>query len=1209
MHRLLISFVLMAAICWPVAAQPYEPRSAKFREAVTLPIDSSVIKAMASAQDLVREKRWSQAIPLLQNIVETHSEALVPIEIGRYVNAADYCHLLLSRFPDEGLKLYRHRVNEQVRTEFEQAQQDLDEAALRRVLKIAFASSYGDDAALLLGELAYERGRFVAARSLWELLLPEFDGISDPNTAKSARESLQLTYPDPDVDLALIRAKCILCRLMSGDRARALQEWRAFQRLHPEAKGTLLGETGVLSQLLEKEFQAAVAWEFDQPSSGDVPTFGMSLTRQGICAEPVEPSTLSWRAPLPHNIYMGSRNQPALGQHALLSTFPIVLDGVAYVCGPNSVHAFDVVTGEPKWPAEGNTNTNGLIYQSKTVEVSEDDMLALQGVAHFSMTSDRGRVFARLGPPIVRRAKGQSNIYSEIVGLDVARREGDLVFHVTSDVLEETAIGPETTSWCFMGTPVVADDRVYVAAARSHPEDELVVVCFDGSTGQIVWRRRVAAMLHSIPEQFNLLGHRLLTLGDGRLFLETGSGAIASLDTETGRILWVTTYESQNQDETPFQFSDTLRHGLTPCVYSEGLVYVAPDDSDRVMALEAASGQIVWSRPLSDRILHVLGVQQGKLILSGRNLWALNASTGEFVWPERSLGFRDAYSRSIARGVLTEEHVYWPLPTEILQVDIKTGALRRRLEIKQSLGETTGHLLIANERLLMARTNDMLALGTAPAAPPRSSKTLARAVPHPVINHTGPLKLTLLASARSVPQPSKTEQKVETNTVPQSGSAATDVSLSNVAPMQWPGRQIWSRALPQAATVRLPESLGDHSRSSVVIVEAAHQRQVLRAIDGRDLWHSAALVPLRWSACFADQVLLGDSQRLECRAATSGQLRWSISSESIPPTGSIQRFQRSGPHSVAVSTEREVALIDLNASRIVDHFDPQLHHAHLRQQYQRASFARNAWQTKPAAIRALQPQRAPLDAPLVITNLDQACALLDSPLFQDPLMCDLRGTNLPVAWSQFRDCLQVVWIQPAAASSGTSPGLRVVTVTDGNRLNCFDEAGTKLWQSEHRLSVSFAQPRLLTADGKLYVLEDGLFLRRINLETGRAAWSLALGREPIRDLSKQVAQVGRWVLFAVDGHVECADLVQSQRLWKKYVGAGPCDLQATPTDTICFKHAAGDQPGTLCVFDTASGSPIQTWRWTEAALQLCSQASAPIALVASRDRVTAIGPR
>ena len=1142
----------------------------RFRESVTLQIDSKVAKSIATAQDFVAEKKWSQAIPILQQIIENNGDAIVPLETGRYVNAADFCHWLISRFPDDGLRLYRERVDEQVRMGFEEGQRELDEQALRRVVSIGLLSSFGDEALTLLGELSFERGRFAAARWYWEQLVPEPTAMTPMENAPKSPPSEHLTYPDPDLEPAVVRAKLVQCSLISGEFTRADREIAAFRRLHPDAQGELSGKVGNLLNLLEDQRKVASQWSFDRPSQQDIPTFAGDTNRSIESPTPADPLTVSWSVTLPSNPFVGSLPRPALAKTGPLSTFPIAADGVAYVCGPSSIHAFDIKTGKPFWPTD--ENSDGRIYQTNIVAPTGNDMVALQGVPYFSMTADRGRVYARLGPPILRRSKTQRGLFSEIVGLDVASREGELVFHVSSDVLDETPGGPELTSWCFEGAPIVADDRVYVSARRSVPEDEIHVVCFEATSGQLIWRRRICATLKNMPEQFNFIGHRVLTLGDGRLFLDTGSGAIASIDAESGKLRWVSTFEATIQDETPFEFSDPTRHGMTPCVYADGVVFAAPAETNFVMAYDAASGQLLWQQRFTDRVLHLLGVSRGKLIVSGRNLWALDANSGRFAWPEKSVGFKDPQSYGYGRGVLTASSIYWPLHDEILEVATDSGELLRRIALRQATGATAGNLLIADGRLLVAQPHHMLALGEVPNAPVSPTKILTRRSKVPATK----------ASSDFVSIPTRLARMEQGNGQQKSKPSPDEVSpaaQSIASARHWPARELWSLELSAGAKAFLPMS---HSMSSVtplVLLQKQHEVRALNALDGQELWGCAALQPLLWTNHTTAGLVLADQHHIECRENSSGQPLWKVE---LPITAAIQECH-GDDRDVIVVTDRQVCVIAADTGQVRSQFEP----------------SRNDFAVTQARRTPTFPRR--LLSNFIAPHSRQLMAF-DSPLLREPLLIDRSKSVTLSRWPQWRQAIQGIWM-PAS----TSRAEQLIMIGDDNLMSCWSADGKSQWKSTLRLTVAFQKPRLLVAQDRLVLIEDGLFARGVDPKTGEIQWSAPLGRQPLHDRNECIACLDQTLVAVAGDTLTSIDLSNGKTRWRRHIGDGTWSIRASGTDTICLRESTETKPVEITVCETETGDAVQSLRIPNLTgrPRWLSSTTAPVALLAGDNRVIA----
>src|SRR5262249_41715644 len=234
---------------------------------------------------------YGDAVDLLRQISEQHGERVVAIETDRYVNVQTYVDILLSSMPPEGLKLYRERVDPQARRWFDTAKRARDAAGLERGTRRGLMSSSGDDAVMLLGELAWEQGALARARSYWEKIVP-------PAAARKPGELPQvLKFPDSDFDPALIRARLVLCSLMQGNLARAQAEIESFREQFPRSEGALAGQRGNLLGLLKKLADEAASTAATQ-SDATAATFAGNAERNQVLPKSIDVGGILWSVPL-----------------------------------------------------------------------------------------------------------------------------------------------------------------------------------------------------------------------------------------------------------------------------------------------------------------------------------------------------------------------------------------------------------------------------------------------------------------------------------------------------------------------------------------------------------------------------------------------------------------------------------------------------------------------------------------------------------------------------------------------------------------------------------------------------------------------------------------------------------------------------------------------------------------------------------------------
>jgi outer membrane protein assembly factor BamB len=145
-------------------------------------------------------------------------------------------------------------------------------------------------------------------------------------------------------------------------------------------------------------------------------------------------------------------------------------------------------------------------------------------------------------------------------------------------------------------------------------------------------------------------------------------------------------------------------------VFHQGTLLVAPADSPRILAFDAATGQMLWRTDTSvDDALHLLGTGEDHLIAGGGKLYWINLA-GErrgqiaHVWPDgpETPGF--------GRGVLAGGEVLWPAERRIYVFDRQTAQPKKVIDLA-ARGARGGNLLVtADGRLLIATPTELIAL-------------------------------------------------------------------------------------------------------------------------------------------------------------------------------------------------------------------------------------------------------------------------------------------------------------------------------------------------------------------------------------------------------------------------------------------------------------------------------------------------------------------
>lgn len=707
--RLIVGTILCALVSIPEFVRGQNPAPAEPSEVASFDTDSAAVKKLSAARDFIAAGEWNDALDLLKQIVEQHGERVLAVSPGRYVNVQAYCDLLLSNLPAEGLRVYRARIDPQARQWFEAGRSTGDEELLLRVVRQAFASSYADDALLLLGDIAWERGEFSRARNYWRKLIPLA-------TAPGQLPRV-VSYPDSTLDPANIRARLVLCSFLTGNAIRGDWELESFAALHPQAEGTLAGRTGNLVQLV-RELSATVRGNRLSRDDDEMSTFAGSANRNKNWPHAVDVGAPAWSIVLPFPAFLpeSAERQLQFYGNEPPRHFPVVFQNHVFVSDETSVYAWNVNKGEAAWSADPTTVNPKKAYERAAIyrlplEVGRGTAVyKTAGLPQYAPTVAQGRLYARLGSLTNRRfgpdnASQQPSSY--LVCLDLAK-EGKPVW----DPISADQIVSDKGSWMFEGAPIVENDRMYVGLRRGSPQPQENIVCLDAVTGRLLWNRKVCSGRAAFGDDVQEINHQLLTLADDRLFSCTNMGAVVALDARDGSFLWGASY-LHVEAESLRAFNRRQTHGPNPCLFYDGTLISAPTDAESVFAFDSETGLLKWQRPLPGHVHALLGAGQGRAIAAGDQLWGLDIDTGQVVW---TVGSRDPEGFGYGRGLLAEEFVYWPTRDELLVVNQSKGAIHRRIPL--ATRQTSGGNLAMSRGVLFIAGRDRLTAFSSTGGPP-----------------------------------------------------------------------------------------------------------------------------------------------------------------------------------------------------------------------------------------------------------------------------------------------------------------------------------------------------------------------------------------------------------------------------------------------------------------------------------------------------------
>ncbi len=427
----------------------------------------------------------------------------------------------------------------------------------------------------------------------------------------------------------------------------------------------------------------------------------------------------------------------AESSRATLPYYPAVHEGVVFVNEMTRIVAYDLETGAP-WPQ----GSGGLpLFES---ELSAASYLPLGypmvGSPRGTLSIDNDCLYARMGSPITGRLHtrganaGRSGAsLSYLVGLDLSQQGSMLPgfpLHLNAaDFPGAQFPDAQFTAAEFDGPPVAWGDLLIVAVAqRDHVGLRRSLAAFDRITGELRWKSGVLASGSIADAQrANLIAHQQLSLAGGRLYYNTHLGAIVCLDPLNGQTQWLVQY-STPRENSAFPKPKRYRYrDLTPCLLSAGLVFCAPQDAPEIFALDAITGELVWSTDQSSvaDAVQLLGTVGDALIVSGDRLVWLDKRTGRVAasFPGSTtpiVGGALPSPRGLGRGFISGQYVYWPTAAEIFvfSTQLPPGssaaggapAMVGRIPVRPSGAEGV-NVLVIDRMLLVASPSRLMAFG------------------------------------------------------------------------------------------------------------------------------------------------------------------------------------------------------------------------------------------------------------------------------------------------------------------------------------------------------------------------------------------------------------------------------------------------------------------------------------------------------------------
>ena len=506
--------------------------------------------------------QYREALKLYQAVIEKYPSELYRVsQYGVFVPVSQYCQRRVLNFPPADLAFYRTLHDARAKEAFEQARRKNSLSGLADIVDTMLATSYGDKALLELGNAALDAGNFLEALEYFTTLR-DFYRDSECRTPEL---EIKISYCEKSLNDKPRNSPAPLLQAKSKS-ALSSDELESFRKIVASA----MPESSKLHS------QQASAPEI---SADDYTAFPPTDDPMAL-KEPV------WSAPLP-----GSRRD------FFVYTQPIVTEKNLLYRHKNILYCRSLLNGELRW---SNDLGGRVVWQNwQERQYPEEDILVQDGMVFSPIY--------KVGPSL-----------AALDGVTGQLRWAYGPLAASSD--EESHIRIEAA-------PAGGDRSVFSGyvldniEGDTHTDSEYGLIAFESATGRVRWR---VPLCRLAPGKFmggfvEVRRNRIRSFSspplyhEGTVYYNTNAGALAALDSRSGRIKWLMRYPyfPDVHDATRVFGSLTPLHGgvefvrphdpmfwlnQRPLMVGKKL-YIAPVDTPFLFCIDRRTGKVLWSKP------------------------------------------------------------------------------------------------------------------------------------------------------------------------------------------------------------------------------------------------------------------------------------------------------------------------------------------------------------------------------------------------------------------------------------------------------------------------------------------------------------------------------------------------------------------------------------------------------------------------------------
>jgi len=642
---------------------PSAEAAAESQAAVNV-LDAEEIAALRSAEANFAQRDWNEGMKKLAAVFEKKPDALIPGSDGHtFVSVWEYFHNRIIHLPPSATEAYRSETGSLAR-DFENAKEQLDIDAIRRIARDHLFTVTGREALRFLAEYYYESRQFadaLACVSRFEKYLA-FDRNDSIRVVAMKLVCLAETGRLEELETAYAGASALLAKeeiVWQGEKM-------AFAQFAERLKG--------IARSVERRDDVGPLLPARKADAPEFPVNGAGYDGGEYPAdELIAGGDLpEWQAETP-----------------FVDTYPVLGGNTLYLRLRSSLFALNVNDfSKPRWKT--NFSPHGDGDMSITLGNGKAKMAAIYAVA-----AGEDRVFTTM--------KDKSGVL-RLVCLDAD--SGKILWTGGGK-------GAILDSAHAASAPACIGAAVYVTAIvpRGEKGDDYYLVCLDAADGRIIYETFLCTRMASIKGGEVLYPPAPAVVADGTIYVATNAGAVCAVDMMSGRLRWAALYDKKNSvaaSPGANRFERAIRREVSFAygapVVSGGALIVAPPEVDSLIALDAEKGDALWMLDNSDRrFAYLVGADKGAVILAGEKIGAFDIKTGRPLWgAERDLGAGVG-----GTGFLMWDWIVLPGDGIVTVVEAQRGAVSSRrpvtdllkAPVPDKISGFTGNLLAGNEKI------------------------------------------------------------------------------------------------------------------------------------------------------------------------------------------------------------------------------------------------------------------------------------------------------------------------------------------------------------------------------------------------------------------------------------------------------------------------------------------------------------------------------